>query len=306
MLKTLDKKKLHIDDANDKCYPQPDVPVQEAWEQMQQLLQQAPAASDSSSHSGYGIGKGASKWMLGAGAGALVIISLIIYVVTAKKGSPTPTQVTYYSERYPKIDTLADGTIAFLDTLSSIAVTNLPAKEKKITINNGGCYFRQLNKNASEPWQLKIGSINILPNNANIYVSVDTAAAVAVVQLQTGSAAIQVGEEKLQIAAGESVRFNTQKEMLHNRQKMDPNTFSYANRVFDFSNTSFKEAAGYIEKAYGVKIIFKGDFNHCTITTRFDNKSLKEILDILAYTLAFDYKIDEKNKQVLISGDGCN
>jgi ferric-dicitrate binding protein FerR (iron transport regulator) len=309
MLKTLDKKKLHINKANGKNYPEPDVPVQDAWENMQQLLQQVPAAE-----SGFRTGKGKGFRHLGKGlrhfiypAGTLVIVSAIVYVVSVKKEPVTSSQKNYNSETIPKADTLADGTIAFLDTLSSIAVTN-PANEKKwITIKNGGCYFRQLNKNTGALWQLKVGLVEIIPNNANVYVSVDTVTAVAVVQVQTGSAEIQLGEKKLHIAAGESLRFNTQKDILYNKLKMDPNVFSYANRIFEFNDLSFKEAAGFLEKAYGVKFITENNnLYNCRITTRFDNKSIEEILDILAYTLSFEYTIDKKNNQVLISGDGCN
>lgn len=300
----MDKKKLHIGEAKGKSYPEPDVPVQEAWSSMKELLGYAPAVP--AAHSGFKsrMGKGAGKLMMGAGV--VVIASVVTYFVTAKKQLPPSLKVTYVSDLYPAVDTLADGTIAFLDTLSSIAVTTQAANEKQITIDNGGCYFRQLNKNAAAPWQLKVGPVQIVPTNANIYVSLDTIAAVAVVQLQTGSAGLQMGEKKMHIAAGESVRFNTRKAALQNRQKINPNTFSYASKIFEFSSTPFKEAVGYIEKAYGVNIILKGNFDNCTITTRFDNKPLTELLDILAYTLAFDYKIDEKKKQVLISGDGCN
>jgi hypothetical protein len=84
-------------------------------------------------------------------------------------------------------------------------------------------------------------------------------------------------------------------------------TAAYAVKVFEFRNTPFKEAARSIEKAYGVKIITKNNsLDDCTVTTRFDNKSLEEILDILGYTLAFEYKIDKKKNQVIITGDGCN
>jgi hypothetical protein len=177
----LDKKKLHIDEANDKNYPEPDVPVQDAWEQMKQLLLQAPAAPVSKP--GFRPpGKGFARFMVVAGAVATV--SLAVYVATGKKEHVTPSQVTYTKDSTPVVN--------------------------------------------------------------------------------------------------------------------------YINKVFEFNNTPFKEAAGYIEKAYGVTIVLKGNFNHCTITTRFDNKPLNEILDILAYTLAFEYTIDEKNRQVTISGDGCN
>jgi hypothetical protein len=69
----------------------------------------------------------------------------------------------------------------------------------------------------------------------------------------------------------------------------------------------FREASAYIEKAYGVTFIVKNNkLDNCTITTRFDNKPLEEILDILGYTLAFEYEIDKTKNQVIISGNGCN
>lgn len=78
-------------------------------------------------------------------------------------------------------------------------------------------------------------------------------------------------------------------------------------KVFEFNNLPFRDVAAYIEKVYGVKFIVKNSkLYNCTITTRFDNKSLEEILDVLAYTLTFEYEIDKTKNQVTISGDGCN
>lgn len=80
-----------------------------------------------------------------------------------------------------------------------------------------------------------------------------------------------------------------------------------ASKVFEFNNLPFRDVAAYIEKAYGVKFIVKNSkLYNCTITTRFDNKSLEEILDVLAYTLVFEYELDKIKNQVTISGDGCN
>lgn len=191
MPETLDKKKLHKNEAGDKTYPEPDVPVEDAWENMKQLLQQAPAAPVSQS----GPGAGAGKLFWGAaGTGLAAIVALITYITVDKKNEPVPVQTTSHRDIAPKSDTLHDGTIAYLN-----------------------------------------------------------------------------------------------------------------NRIFEFSNTPFKEATGFIEKAYGVTIIINNDkLYNCTITTRFDNKSLEEILDILGYTLTFEYSIDKNKNQVIISGDGCN
>jgi transmembrane sensor len=301
----LDKKKLHIKKADGKSLPKPDVPVENAWDNMKQLLQQSPAAP--AAESGSKIVKAKRFNPFVAGTGIVITVAVLTYVIATKKEHTRPPKLLYSSDSTPRADTLQDGTIAFLDTLSSIGVINQIDKGKLITLNNGGCYFRQLNKNPDTPCQLKVGPVTIFPNNANMYVSIDTATATAIVQVQTGNAEIQLDGRKLQLAAGESMRLNTRTDVAHDKQKLNPNLFSYANKVFEFSNTSFKEAAGFIEKAYGVKIIVNNPkLYNCTITTRFDNKSLEEILDILGYTLAFDYKIDKKRKQVIISGDGCD
>ena len=187
----MDNKKLHINQTGGKTYPEPDVPVEDAWENMKQLLQHAPAAPAVQNRFGGLKGK---LFMTGAGATVVAIIALITYVVPGKKEKPVTKQEIHTSDSPPKTDTLHDGTIAYLN-----------------------------------------------------------------------------------------------------------------NRIFEFSNTPFKEAAGFIEKAYGVTIIIENNkLDHCKITTRFDNKSLEEILDILGYTLAFEYSIDKNKNQVIISGDGCN
>ncbi|MCS3797380.1 DUF4974 domain-containing protein [Niastella sp. OAS944] len=83
--------------------------------------------------------------------------------------------------------------------------------------------------------------------------------------------------------------------------------FDSAHKVFEFSAMPFGKVTSYIGRAYGVKFILKNSkIENCTITTRFDNKSLEEIMDVIAFTLAFEYEIDKTKNQVIISGDGCN
>jgi len=90
------------------------------------------------------------------------------------------------------------------------------------------------------------------------------------------------------------------------KQKADVNLYSYATRIFDFTDTPLKVAAAAIEKTYGITILFENQkLYRCRITTRFDNKTLKEMLDIMAYTLKFKYYINEKSRQVFVTGYGC-
>ncbi len=81
---TLDKGKLHNNESGGKNYPEPDIPVEDAWNKMKELLQQAPA-SPSGLEQVKGItGKSRILGKLLAATGSVVIVASIIYVVANK------------------------------------------------------------------------------------------------------------------------------------------------------------------------------------------------------------------------------
>ncbi|AEW00365.1 hypothetical protein A4D02_23855 [Niastella koreensis] len=191
----MDKKKLHINEAGSNSYPEPDVPVQAAWDNMQQLLLQAPAVPARASGLKKWLGKGMGKMMIGAGV--VVMVSVITVMALKKNEQKAVTPVTHYSDSM-----VASQPVIARDTLIRVA------KEERASI--------------------------------------------------------------------------------------------------EFRKTPFKQVADSIGKAFDVKVILKGNIGDCTFTTRFDNNSLKEMLTVITYTFSFRYKIDKVNKQVTITGNGCN
>lgn len=120
LIETLDKKKLHIKEAGDQRYPEPDVPVQAAWENMQQLLLQAPAVPAQASGFKKWLGKGMGKIIMSAGIVATV--SVITFVVIKKKAQKTVTPVTYNSD-----SSSFNQPVVAKDTLNPVA------KEKEVS-----------------------------------------------------------------------------------------------------------------------------------------------------------------------------
>ncbi|OQP42806.1 hypothetical protein A4H97_11640 [Niastella yeongjuensis] len=196
----MDKKKLHINEVGDNRYPEPDIPVEAAWENMQQLLLQTPAAPVRASGFKKWIGKGTAKLVIGAGLVATIF--LITYITTKKPAQKAATPATYKNDSPAANDTAPTGTTAVSDTLTP------NAKDKRVSL--------------------------------------------------------------------------------------------------EFESTPFKNVAEHMEKEFDIKIILKGNVGERRITTRFDSVTLKQMLDVMAYTLAFEYKIDKGNKQVTISGNGRN
>jgi len=114
----LDKERLHINEAGDNRYPEPDVPVQAAWEHMQQLLLQSPAVPAHTSGFKKWLGKGIGKLVLGAGVAATVSVITVVLIKTREQKTVTP--VTHKSDSM-----VASQPVVASDTLPSVI------KEKK-------------------------------------------------------------------------------------------------------------------------------------------------------------------------------
>ena len=281
-------------------YPEPDISADEAWDKMKKMMGSLPKETINDKPS-----KSFRKKILSYGGVGLLVLSVIVYYLSANKPHKLPAAIVYLSKGNPEKEILSNGVVAFLDRQSSISEETTQEKETIIAIK-GAAYFQGIPKNKST-LLLKVGTINVLPLNTTIYTSFDTSTGISSFHVQYGSALLEADGTKLTLTASESIEFNEKTRHWSDKHRININLFGYATRIFDFTETSLKEAAECIGKAYNVKIQFekKGLFN-CRITTRFDNKSLKEVLDIMAYTLNFEYTLDEKNSLVLLTGEGCD
>ena len=281
-------------------YPDPDIPADMAWGEMKKLLGDVPVNMQTGKSAQINIG----KFFLYAGSGLMIILA-ISYFLTPKKPQKINTSITYHSEAYTKKDSLPDGSTLFLDTNSNVTISGEPDSEP-IIIVNGGAYF-EWNQATEHSMHLKLGSLDVLPQQATLYASFDGITGTASLQLESGTVIMENDGTKLHLSAGESITYNEKTKRFGEKQQVNVNIYSYATRIFDFTDTPLKEAAAAIAKTYAVKIVFDNQKLYgCRITTRFDNKTLKEILDVMSYTLKFQYSIDKKNNSVLLAGYGCD
>ncbi len=296
----MDDKNLHSNHLNQKNYPEPDIPADEAWADMKNLLNNMPGKAN--------LGKSGkpfpAKYFTYAGIG-LIIMAVTAYYFLNDTPQKQPSVKTYYSHAQPQKVILSDGTVAFLNKNSSISELGNTAEERQTAVK-GAAYFAEGQISNQPAHHLKAGTLDVVPVQADIYVSFDTVLAVSSVHIQSGSAVIEADGKKITLNAGEALKYDEKTRHMSDKQKVDVSLFSYATRIFEFMDTPLKEAAESIGNTYGVTIVFKNkNLYNCRITTRFDNRSLKEVFDVLAYTLNFSYQIDEKNNQVVLTGEGC-
>jgi len=285
---------------NQKNYPDPDIPADEAWAEMKQLLHATPGNTPPRK-----IGKSnLLKPFVYAGTGML-IVSFVTYFLLKQKPEKQQTAITYHSQNKPIKDSLSDGTIIFLDKNSSLVEVSGTNKGSAISIK-GAAYFPEISSNPLKPERIRVGSLELMPRNAGIYLSYDSVSEMSLIYVQSGIADVKANGEKIKLNVGEAIQYDEKTKQIQLKQKMNVNKFSYATMIFEFNDSPLQEAVESIEKAYGVTFeIENKKLYACRITTRFDNKSLKEVLDVMAYTLNFEYTLDQKTKRVIISGNGC-
>jgi ferric-dicitrate binding protein FerR (iron transport regulator) len=75
---------------------------------------------------------------------------------------------------------------------------------------------------------------------------------------------------------------------------------------FSFNNTRLVDALAEIEKAYDLSIsIPPTGFDSCRITAFFDNKDHEEVINVLSFTLQFNFEAEKDGKVYRIIGKGC-
>jgi len=195
------------------------------------------------------------------------------------------------------------GITVVLDQQSRVDYSADTAKNNTLTIR--GAAFLTIPKPASRT-VIQAGAVKIQPGESTIYVAYDSASGATHVQVQSGVVVVQQGNKtNLVIRAGESMLFD-RKGLAEEKHKTNINRYGFATRMFEFTDTPLGEVAALLEKAYHVSIVLQTPgMKNCRVTTRFDDKTLDEVLDILSITLQFSYSYPEKNK-VLLVGKTCD
>lgn len=112
-------------------------------------------------------------------------------------------------------------------------------------------------------------------------------------------------KKELQIARGKSAKINRSQKKIKHGSHANLNEFN--GNVFDFNDVPLTEVVSNLEKEYEVSIRLENpDIGSCRITSRFEHKSLVEILDIMKLTLGFEYRYISETKCILITGDSCD
>lgn len=247
------------------------------------------------------------KPWLGIAASIAIVMgigSLVYYGVAKHEQVSRPVaQITKTTEWGKRIDfTLSDGTEITLNSGSTITFPETFEGHKREVSLIGEAFF-EVAKNVNKPFIIKSGdlqttvlgtsfNINAYPNSDNIAVTVATGK----VQIGTKSKIVFLNPNE------QGVFYKN----LNRISKKGVNTESVINwqkGILKFDDITIKESLVILERWYGVNFIYDDNqYLDCYISAVFDNESLSNVLESIAYVKKGLEFQPMKNNNILVNG----
>lgn len=196
--------------------------------------------------------------------------------------------------------TLPDGSTVYLNSNSKLTYPEIfDDKAREVTLE--GEAFFEVTKNSQKPFLIKtdpvttevVGtSFNINSKNNNVAVTVFTGK-VLLYKNKTDAIAMTVGEQGIYSDKGLTKKVNR-----------DPNLLSWKTNVLIFQNTPLTKVMSDLTEHFGQRIeIAPKMLEGCTLTSRFQDQTLEEILQELS--VVFSIQVEKRGDRITLTGKGC-
>lgn len=240
------------------------------------------------------------RWSIAA-AVLLLLGATSLYVGWQKKnpGLPALALVTRIAQDIPLQDTLPDHSLATIQPGSTITYApGFPGAAREVQLAGSATF--DVTSDPAKPFRVRVGDIQVQVLGTVFRVWEDSQ--LIGVQVNTGAVKMYRNEEGITLKAGQTGRYDKA------RHRFITDSIPAAGALlqsFTFTNASLKDIATQLEKAYGIRVVFKNKkLEACTMSSSFDNKTKEFIFDVISITLNVQCRIEKDT--VYISGRGCN
>ncbi|WP_268224685.1 FecR family protein [Sinomicrobium oceani] len=206
--------------------------------------------------------------------------------------------------------TLPDGTVVRLNSDSELVFPDRFSGNTRTVALKGEAFF-EVTKDKEHPFLVKTGELTtqVLGTSFNVKAyreEVEVSVATGLVEVRKGAGDHQ-REEKNHVLLHPSQQAIYRKgDPGFTTRKVDLDSIGvWKEGILSFRQTPLDEAAGMLERWYGVKVILKNpELKACVITGDHKNQGLASVLHSFKYTLGISYEI--KDGIVTINGKKCS
>lgn len=192
--------------------------------------------------------------------------------------------------------TLRDGSKVVLNSGSTIRyIKNFENHQREIELT-GEAYF-EVSKDPKRPFIVRTGQIStqVLGTSFNIKAFENE---MLEVSLLTGQVEVKVDlaiPQRINLVPGEALRFEPEKKGIQKGRFEKDKVLAWTQKTIVFDQTQMVEIKRVLENWYGVEIQFLNQpARDLEISARFNDQSLKDVLEGLSYSARFEFEIQKE------------
>ena len=129
------------------------------------------------------------------------------------------------------------------------------------------------------------------------------------VQVETGkvrfAGRLDAGKiNPVKLEAGDAATYNLDLETMETEREPSANTTFWKTRTLTYKYTRLETVAEEVSDHYPGKLkLANPDIGNCRVTTKYEDKTLEEIANLLAIT--FNLEVTPDGKSFILDGEGC-
>jgi ferric-dicitrate binding protein FerR (iron transport regulator) len=220
----------------------------------------------------------------------VTLIGLLVYLSAFYQKQIT----TITGENEKKEILLADGSRIWLNENSSLVYPQSFTGDLREVKLQGEAFF-EIARNEAQPFQIKAGSsiTRVLGTSFNIRQEADTTVEIGVITGKVSFYAADWEANSIILQAGENGLLTASAPKLIKTKSADANFLAWHTGTLSFRNVALQEVIPRLEQLYHKKLILENKaLATCLLTTRFEKRSLEEVLQILQTIYSFRYEIN--------------
>lgn len=200
-------------------------------------------------------------------------------------------------------DTLTDGSVIRLQEASQLFISDDFNRKERVVALEGSAHFK-VSKNPEKSFIVESGPVRVSVLGTAFTVNAFPDSSFIEVHVSEGRVSVDADEGKLELVAGESVRYDRKTGALI-QQEQPSDVFFWSEKSLNFRRTPLDEVIVTLSKNYQSNLVLQNrSLGFCTLTANFTDKELAEILDVLAATLNLEVK--KTDETWIINGEGCS
>lgn len=243
-------------------------------------------------------------------AAALLVIAVAGFLVINNKTGVAPIdtnsiEFTSSANNYKEYN-LPDGSIVKLNANSSLKIASDFGDSNRTVTLVGEANFDVV-RNEKLPFIILAGNsrVKVLGTSFNLTSYLNNDIELNVTEGNVEFSSVKNEDVKEQVTKGEMARMDKEGQTIKKDMIRNVNFSGWWTRKFEFEKTNLSEVIKNLEDAYWIEIEFNKEIGNCPVTATYENKSLKEIIDLIDITFPNIEVKSFKENRIILDGKKC-